>query len=161
MSETPFCYQLCTSPPMEQLSLFPELATDVCAEIGLNWLAAQQLAADGVISSLPIDGGELEPGVATELRFVGAMVVAGCDRRTLNLLLSDLPAPYRYDHRTIYYNWQAAEWQQIQQQEQPEPTIDELLEQLAEDEDIDELERLRERIDAMAARWVADQEQQG
>lgn len=155
------CTPYLIPPPGEQLALFPERATDVCAEIGLNWLTAQQLAADGLISALPFDGGELEPGVATELRFVGAMVVAGCDRRMLNLLLCTLPAPYRYDHRSIYFNWPTGEWLPVEQDEQLEPTIDELLEALAEQEDIDELERLRDRIDAMAARWVADQEQQG
>src|SRR6478609_2692760 len=65
--------------PTQQL-LFPYSPRAICDEIGLNWWAALKLYEDGWLSFSPEAGGRLDETQESELRFVGALVVAGCDR---------------------------------------------------------------------------------
>ena len=44
------------------------------------------------------------------MRFVGALVLAGCDRNMLRLLLAGLLRPYAYDPHRIYFDWTARQW---------------------------------------------------
>jgi hypothetical protein len=53
---------------------------------------------------------ELDEAQEAELRFVGALVVAGCDARMLERLLAPLTKPYCYRLSRIYYDWAAQAW---------------------------------------------------
>ena len=77
-----------------QGQLFPLSPRAVCDKIRLNWWAAEQLHADGWLSFAPAAVAELDEAQEAELRFVGALVVAGCDDRMLERLLTPLTKPY-------------------------------------------------------------------
>src|SRR5262245_41851132 len=85
--------------------LFPNTPRGVCDEVGLNWWAAIKLYDDGWLSFAPEVVSRLDESQEAELRFVGALVVAGCDRPMLAALLSGLPKPYAYHGSRLYYDW--------------------------------------------------------
>src|SRR3954468_4183420 len=76
------------APAAEQQLLFPTTARSVCDEIGLNWWAALKLHEDAWLSFIPDSAARLDESQETELRFVGSLVVAGCDRAMLSTLLA-------------------------------------------------------------------------
>ena len=117
----------------EQQLLFPSTARSVCDEIGLNWLAAIKLYEDGWLSFSPEDAGRLNETEESELRFVGALVVAGCDRGMLSSLLSGLPKPYALPANKLYFNWVARQWRILPDPVgNPEATFSEWLESLVQ-----------------------------
>src|SRR5437660_11467286 len=75
---------------------FPTSARNICQEIGLNWWAAVKLYEDGWLSFSPETPRTLDEAQEAEMRFVGSLVVAGCDRNMLTLLLTGLARPYAY-----------------------------------------------------------------
>ena len=96
--------------------LFPADPRGVCQEIGLNWWAALKLHEDGWLSFAPELTLRLDESQEAELRFVGSLVMAGCDRSMLAVLLGGLSKPYAYDPRRLYYDWAARRWRLL-----PEP----------------------------------------
>jgi hypothetical protein len=99
-----------SGPSAEQQLLFPPTARSVCDEIGLNWWAALKLYEDGWIGFAPDGSAKLEEAHETELRFVGTLVVAGCDRDMLSTLLAGLPKPYAFPVNKLYFHWAARQW---------------------------------------------------
>jgi hypothetical protein len=97
---------------MQQL-LFPPSPRLICDELGLNWWAAVKLFEDGWLSFPPEHTHHLDEAQEAELRFVGALVLAGCDRPMVAKLLRGLPRPYAYDLRRIYFDWLEGCWQLI------------------------------------------------
>jgi hypothetical protein len=95
--------------PTQQL-LFPFSPRAICDEIGLNWWAALKLYEDGWLSFSPEGTPRLDERQEAELRFVGSLVLAGCDRTMLTSLLSSLPKPYAYHASRLYYDWAARHW---------------------------------------------------
>ena len=80
----------------DQQLLFPANPRAVCQEMGLNWWAALKLHEDGWLSFAPANTTRLDEAQEAELRFVGSLVVAGCDRNMLSTLLAGLPKPYAF-----------------------------------------------------------------
>ena len=101
-----------------QQLLFPSSPRSVCNEVGLNWLAVLKLHEDGWLSFAPDSIEKLDEVQEAELRFVGALVVAGCDRNMLSLLLADLPKPFAYDLRRLYFDWTSRHWRLL-----PDPVV--------------------------------------
>jgi hypothetical protein len=95
--------------PTQQL-LFPFSPRAICDEIGLNWWAALKLYEEGWLSFSPETTPRLDERQDAELRFVGSLVLAGCDRSMLASLLSGLPKPYAYHGSRLYYDWTARHW---------------------------------------------------
>lgn len=95
--------------PDQQLH-FPYSPRAICDEIGLNWWAALKLHEDGWLSFSPDGSPRLDERQEAELRFVGALVRAGCDRTMLASLLSSLPKPYAYHGSRLYYDWASRHW---------------------------------------------------
>jgi len=93
-----------------QQLLFPANPRAVCERIGLNWWAALKLHEDGWLSFAPSITPRLDEAQEAELRFVGSLVTAGCDRGMLAILLDRLPKPYAYDASRIYYDWAERQW---------------------------------------------------
>jgi len=79
-----------------QLPLFPVKPVEVCNSIGLNWLAAEKLYEDGLLSFNPSEVEGLDYTQESELVFLGRLVVAGCDKVMLERLLKRLKKPYQY-----------------------------------------------------------------
>ncbi len=93
-----------------QLSLFPYTARDVCRGMGLAGPAALQLHKDGFLSFNPATEGNLDSAQATELKFLGSLIIAGCNKRMLNQLTRYLRKPYQYRLDLIYYDWLSHQW---------------------------------------------------
>jgi hypothetical protein len=93
-----------------QQLLFPANPRAVCEQMGLNWWAALKLHEDGWLSFSPASTPRLDEAQEAELRFVGSLVIAGCDRGMLAILLDGLPKPYAYDAARLYYDWAARRW---------------------------------------------------
>jgi len=93
-----------------QTLLYPRSARELCVSIGLKWEAANDLHQNGWLSFDPRSGVALDESQECELRFLGKLVVAGCDNRLLSTLLAGLERPYCYDVRQIYYDWHLQKW---------------------------------------------------
>jgi len=142
--------------PTQQL-LFPYSPRAMCDEIGLNWWAALKLYEDGWLSFSPESTPRLDERQQAELRFVGSLVLAGCDRSMLTNLLSSLPKPYAYYGSRLYYDWAARHWRLL-----PDPRANreaqftDWLDSLVEKQDIGSLSGIVELAhDALARVRVA------
>jgi hypothetical protein len=93
-----------------QQLLFPASPRAVCEKMGLNWWAALKLHEDSWLSFSPANTPRLDEAQEAELRFVGSLVIAGCDRGMLAILLDGLTKPYAYDVDRIYYDWASRRW---------------------------------------------------
>ncbi|HRT07214.1 MAG TPA: hypothetical protein P5038_02830 [Candidatus Paceibacterota bacterium] len=102
-----------------QRLLFAKSPVAVCQELGLNWWTAQKLHEEGWLSFAPEKTAGLDESQEAELRFVGALVVGGCDRNLLEVLLKDLPRPYAYDLKRLFFDWETRRWKML-----PEPETD-------------------------------------
>ncbi len=137
--------------PTQQLH-FPYSPRAICDEIGLNWWAALKLHEEGWLSFSPERIARLDERQEAELRFVGSLVLAGCDRAMLATLLSGLPKPYAYHGSRLYYDWAARHWRLL-----PDPRADreahfaDWLDSLVEKQDIGSLTGIAELAhDALA-----------
>jgi hypothetical protein len=135
-----------------QTLLFPYAPRGLCDELGLNWWAAIKLYDDGWISFPPEGTARLDESQEAELRFVGALVLAGCDRPMLAALLSTLPKPYAYHGSRLYYDWPARNWRLLPDPKpNPEASFTEWLDLLVEKGDIGSLTGILELThDALA-----------
>ena len=123
-----------------QQLLFPANPRAVCEQMGLNWWAALKLHEDGWLSFSPADVPHLDEAQEAELRFIGSLVIAGCDRAMLAILLDTLPKPYAYDAKRLYYDWSVRCWRLLPDPHAyPEAVFTDWLEALIQSEDVDSL----------------------
>jgi hypothetical protein len=135
-----------------QQLLFPSSARFLCDEIGLNWQAAVRLQEEGWLSFSLETTSQLDEAQEAELRFVGTLVLAGCDRDMLRLLLAGLPRPYAYELKRLYFDWLARRWRLLPDPwSHPEAGFTEWLENLVQAHDAGSLEGVIELAqDALA-----------
>ncbi|MBM4142589.1 MAG: hypothetical protein FJ225_03205 [Lentisphaerae bacterium] len=122
-------------------------AEALCRKIGLNWMSALELHDDGYLSFDPKSDGPLSPGQEAELTFVGQLAVAGCDATMLKRLLSGLPKPYAYRAERVYYDWAGRAWRLLEEADELEDHFDDWLAELIGWQELDRLQRLRQRLD--------------
>lgn len=123
-----------------QQLLFPANPRALCEHMGLNWWAALKLQEDGWLSFSPANIPRLDEAQEAELRFIGSLVIAGCDRGMLAILLSALSKPYAYDPARLYYDWAARRWRLLPDPHaHPEASFTDWLERLVEDGDVNSL----------------------
>lgn len=103
-----------------QLSLFPLSARNVCRSMGLNWLTAIQLYKDGFLSFNPVTAKNMDSAQEAELKFLGSLIIAGCNKEMLQKLVRYLKKPYRYRHKSMYYDWVSQRWFLLPQVEEDE-----------------------------------------
>jgi len=128
-----------------QQLLFPANPRAICEQMNLNWWAAAKLSEDGWLSFSPADTPRLDEAQEAELRFVGALVAAGCDRGMLAILLSGLAKPYAYDGERIYYDWALRRWRLLPDADaHPEAVFTDWLDTLVETRDLDSLSGILE-----------------
>jgi hypothetical protein len=135
-----------------QQLLFPSAPRAVCDQLGLNWWAALKLYEDGWLSFCPETTPTLDEAQEAELRFVGSLVLAGCDRSMLVALLSGLSKPYAYQGNRLYYDWPSRHWRVLPEPHpHPEAVFADWLETLVDDGDINSLTGILELThDALA-----------
>ena len=123
-----------------QQLLFPANPRALCEQMGLNWWAALKLHEDGWLSFFPPATPRLDELQEAELRFVGSLVIAGCDQSMLPLLLGDLQRPYAYDLSRLYYDWANRRWRLLPDpRAHPEDTFAEWLDTLVGSRDASSL----------------------
>jgi hypothetical protein len=131
--------------------LLPQPPRQVCDEIGLNWWAAAQLHVAHFLSFNPQAVEALDERQEVELRFVGALVAAGCDHAMLTRLLATLDKPYCYRPGRLYYDWASQSWRPLpeppQEPEEPDPNqmVCDWISALEEHRDITTLQGIQER----------------
>jgi hypothetical protein len=140
-----------------QGQLFPQSPRAVCDELRLNWWAAEQLHADGWLSFAPAAVAQLDEAQEAELRFVGALVVAGCDARMLERLLTPLTKPYCYRLSQMSYDWSAQAWRLLPAVEEPKRVFAEWLDRLEQAGDVGRLEEIQSQVER-ALRAVGPEE---
>ena len=103
------------------------------------------------ISGAPVTVAELDEAQEAELRFVGALVVDGCDDRMLERLLAPLTKPHCYRLSRIYYDWSAQTWRLLPEV-LPEPDAETVfanwLESLKNESDTGQLESIKSDVEA-------------
>jgi hypothetical protein len=123
-----------------QQLLFPANPRMVCEEMGLNWWAVLKLHEDGWLSFSPEHIHHLDEAQEAELRFVGSLVLAGCDRNMLTFLLTDLAKPYAYDAKRLYFDWTVRTWRLLPDpRAHPEAAFADWLEVLVQTGDVGSL----------------------
>jgi hypothetical protein len=123
-----------------QQLLFPANPRAICEQLGLNWWAALKLHEDGWLSFSPATTPRLDEAQEAELRFVGSLVIAGCDHGMLPILLGGLEKPYAYDLSRLYYDWAERRWRLLPDpQAHPEAIFTEWLDALVESGDVSSL----------------------
>jgi hypothetical protein len=123
-----------------QQLLFPANPRVVCEQIGLNWWAALKLHDDGWLSFSPADARRLDQAQEAELRFIGSLVIAGCDRGMLAILLETLRKPYAYDATRLHYDWFSRRWRVLADPDaHPEAIFTDWLDTLVESGDVNSL----------------------
>ena len=128
--------------------MFPPAPREICEALGLNWWAAVKLHTDGWLSFNPEALPALDERQEVELRFVGALVAAGCDDAMLHRLLDGLEKPFCYRPDRIYYDWSAKCWQLLPQPAgEPQAVFDEWVNSLVAGGDVAHLDWLKERIE--------------
>jgi hypothetical protein len=128
-----------------QQLLFPANPRAICEQMSLNWWAASKLSEEGWLSFSPANTPRLDEAQEAELRFVGSLVAAGCDRGMLAVLLGGLVKPYAYDGGRIYFDWAARRWRLLPDLEaRPEAVFTDWLDTLVETRDIDSLSGILE-----------------
>jgi hypothetical protein len=133
--------------PLGQFSDAPQTPRGLCDTIGLNWLAAEALHERGTLSFDPNTTETLTVSQYAELRFLGALVVAGCTAPLLKQLLSGLEAPYCYRLDKMYYDWDAQQWAPLRNDSDVRLDFECWLDQLVEADELEQLERLRASIE--------------
>jgi hypothetical protein len=144
-----------------QQLLFPATPRALCGEMGLNWWAALKLHEDGWLSFCPESTARLDEAQEAELRFVGSLVIAGCDRSMLTALLGGLPKPYAYHGSRLYYDWATRQWRSLPDpRSDPEAVFAEWLEVLVEKADTGSVSGILElATDALARVHVESRQQ--
>ena len=133
-----------------QLTFFQCTPREVCARMGLNWLAACQLHGGGWLSFDPRGIVALNEAQEAELQLVGPLVAAGCDAELLARLLHGLRRPYRYRPGSIYLDWAAVCWRLLPAAEEPDPqqVFADWLDSLKESGDRQQLEDIASEVAA-------------
>jgi len=133
--------------PGQQL-LFTTSPRNICEEIGLDWWAALKLRDDGWISFSPEMTPQLDEAQDAELRFLGSLVVGGCDPAMLGKLLQGLEKPYSYRDSKIYYDWSECRWRLLPERSiKPEAIFADWIDQLKDHGDAETLRRLADEIE--------------
>jgi hypothetical protein len=133
------------SPQMARVAaaqqlLFPTNPRVICDELGLNWWAALKLYEEGWLSYSPEHASRLDEAQEAELRFIGTLVTAGCDRDMLRVLLAGLPKPYAYELKRLYFDWHSRRWRLLpDSRSYPEAAFTDWLELLVQTRDVGSL----------------------
>jgi hypothetical protein len=136
-----------------QQLLFPSSPRTVCDEMGLPWQTAVRLQEEGWLSFSLEATTHVDEAQEAELRFVGALVLAGCDQKMLGLLLTGLPRPYSYDLRRLYFDWSGRRWRLLPDpQLHPEAAFTDWLDLLVRTRDVGSLVGIVELAQDAAAR---------
>ena len=93
----------------------------------------------------------LNPAQEAELRFLGGLVVGGCEESMLRHLLAGLFKPYAYRLNRLYYDWESQCWQLSPNSPELGAQFEAWVEQLVDAGQMPMLESLRATLDRSIA----------
>ena len=137
--------------PLSPFSRQPISPRALCDLIKLNWMAAVRLFENGWLSFDPAAISELNPAQEAELRFLGGLVVGGCEESMMRHLLAGLNKPYAYRLDRLYYDWDSRSWQATPNSKELAAQFEAWVEQLVDAGHMQMLERLRAAVDRSIA----------
>lgn len=129
---------------IDQESLFSHNLEETLNELSISIATATQLFEDGYLSLDPSKRTELNEFDYQELRFISSLFNSELSLESVKTLLSKLEKPYYYDISKVYFNFKNKEWEMIPVPE--EPSAEDLIEGLIEEEDFDRLIEMGDRI---------------
>lgn len=131
--------------PSLQKSLF-KYSWDQVEKRGCGKHQAELLFGLGLLSFSSSEIKEFEEYELNELIFLKTLYFdSGLPKENVLAMLSGLEKPYSYSFGEIYWDFHQKEWRYLPMPEQPE--IEELVDQLAEDENFDRLEMVKKSIE--------------
>jgi len=68
------------------------------------------LHKNGFLSFNPATAGNLNTAQEAELKFLGSLIIAGCNKKMLIQLTRYLRKPYQYRLDLMYYDWLSQQW---------------------------------------------------
>ena len=136
---------------LSEFSRRPVSPRELCAHINLNWMATVRLFENGWLSFDPATVRELNPAQEAELRFLGGLVVGGCEESLMRHLLAGLVKPYAYQLDRLYYDWQSRCWQISPNAPELKAQFETWMEQLVDAGQMALLESLRASVDRSIA----------
>ena len=130
-------------PSADQLRIFDISVIDLLEEykitpaIATDWHKAVYLSFD------PLAFKELGEAQEIEFRFISYLFTSGLSLKSVESLLKNLEKPYRYDLRSVYFDFLKNDWDY-----KPEiPEVEEQIEELIGNEDDDVLLEIKDRIE--------------
>ena len=129
---------------ISQDSLFPHGTIETLKENSISTAVASQLFRDGLLSFDPSEKEELNNFEYFELDFVSSLLNSGLTLTSVEFLLSKLEKPYCYSINELFFDFKNKEWKMF-----PvfiEPEVEELIENIIEDEDLERLGEIKNRI---------------
>jgi hypothetical protein len=130
-----------------QLPVFGQNARAHGEKLGVHWPDLLRLRREGLLSFDPEDPGWLDEAQEMELRFLGALVAAGCSTRVLRVLVEGLRKPYCYDPRRVFFDWVDRRWRLLPGEDDPEACFFTLLERLRDRDERQMLLQIRAWLD--------------
>lgn len=137
--------------PLSAFSRKPVTPRAFCQRINLNWLTAQRLFDQGVLSFDPTGLSELNPAQEAELNFLGRLAAGGCDEGLLKQMLVGLKKPYAYRLDRLFYNWETQCWDLTPNPSEREVQFEAWIEELVDTGQMPLLESLRAALDRSIA----------
>jgi len=132
--------------PLHVFSTPPRSPRELCSDLGLNWLAAIKLYEDGWLSFDPATLRKLDAAHEAELRFLGKLVVAGCDENLLTRILAGLRKPYAYRIDRLYYDWESRSWESLPNNRNMAEQFEAWLKRLVDSGEMAMLDRMRVQL---------------
>ena len=137
--------QITMIPKISQDSLFPYNFNEVLNQLSMSISSISLLYKDGYLSFDPAKKKELNAFEYYELDFVCSLINSCLSLESINYMLSKLDKPYSYEIDKVYYDFKAKEWKLIPIPE--EPSIEELIDEIADEEDYKRLKEIKAKID--------------
>ena len=112
----------------------------------------------GWLSFEPASIEEYDEPQWVEVEFVKPIVRSGLSDDWIDTFLSKLEMPYCYNSRRTFYSFADQAWKTIPTIPEPEETVDEYLQGLADDENWDALLEMAERVNDLLGNHAQDNE---
>jgi len=137
-------------PALGERTLFPfknleafEIETGVSRDEMSRW------ADKGWLSFEPASVEEYDEPQWGEVEFVKPVVRSGLSDEWIDTLLSKLESPFCYNSKRTFYSFTDQSWKTVPTIPEPEETVDEYLQGLADDEHWDALLDIAERVNGL------------
>jgi hypothetical protein len=136
------------SEALLQSTFFKQTPDVFAAETSVSLDEMKRWYEAGWLSFDPAVVNEYDERESVEVQFVKAVVRFGLSDAMIHKILSTLNKPYCYNTNETFYSFERDSWITLPPAPDPMETIEENIESLIENENLEVLELIKERIDA-------------